>query len=75
MRNPEYNLSRYLEIDCENEPLRYEAAIAIAEQRVHQGQNMLGKKAAEEGWCLPENSSSSSLDPERGSILDENPLA
>ena len=73
MRNPEYILSRYFEIDYENEPLRHEAAVAIAEQRVHQGENMLRKKVTEEGWCVTENNGSST-DPERGS-LDQNSAA
>ena len=73
-RNPEYMLSRFFEIDCENEPLRYEAAIAIGEERVQQGDNMLRKKVAEEGWYAAENGGSS-IDPERGSILNQDPSA
>ena len=74
MRNPEYILSRYFEIDPDNEPARYEVSIAIAEQRVQQGDNMLKKKVDEEGWCTAENSGSS-LYPERGSVLNEDPSA
>ena len=73
MRNLEYLLSRYFRVDYENEPLRYEAGIAIAEQRVQQGEDMLRKKVAE-GWNGIENSGSS-INPERGSIINENPSA
>ena len=74
MRNPEYILSRYFEIDYDNEPARYEVSIAIAEQRVQQGDNMLRKRVAEEGWFVAENSGSS-LYPEKGSVLNEDPSA
>ena len=48
MRGLEYILSRYLEeIDCEDEWLQYEAAIAIAEQMIQQGDKMLRERVAE----------------------------
>ena len=43
-------LSRFLRVDRENDPLRYEASIAISEGRVQHGEDIVRRKILEEDW-------------------------
>jgi len=43
-------LSRFLKVDRLNDSLRYEAAIAISEGRVQQGEDMVRRRILEEDW-------------------------
>ena len=43
-------MHRFLEVNARDEPLRYEANIAISEGIISEGENMWEKKILEEGW-------------------------
>ena len=43
-------LSRFLRVDRKNDPLRYEASIAISEGRVQHGEDIVRRKISEEDW-------------------------
>ncbi|KAF8448209.1 hypothetical protein BGX38DRAFT_1142863 [Terfezia claveryi] len=43
-------LQRFLTIDRESEPLRYEAEIGILEGRIREGEDMFYRRIIEEGW-------------------------
>lgn len=43
-------LQRFLTIDSESEPLRYEAEIGILEGRICEGEDMFHRRINEEGW-------------------------
>lgn len=58
---PPYIMQRFFTINVENEPLRYEASVAIEEGRIHEGDDMYSQRIndadVEEGTSKSESSS------------------